>query len=115
LQEELAELALDASEDPPVRSDAAQAILRLGKREFKLRLAPLCWGQCGPDPDDELKGIALEALWPGDLEAADLFANLTSPKSESHGGSYSAFLRTLSRKLSPDILPEALRRTIGLP
>ncbi|WP_272421490.1 SIR2 family NAD-dependent protein deacylase [Polyangium jinanense] len=115
LQDELADLALDVSEDYGIRSDAADAVVRVGSRETKRRLKPLIGGNCGPDPDDKLKGSALEALWADDLSAAELFASLTPPKRESYSGTYVAFLHRLEDTLPAALLPDALHWTLGLP
>jgi hypothetical protein len=115
LQGELANLTLDADEDAGIRADAARALVHVGSPETIRRLKPLVRGEGGPDPEDELKGSALEALWPEDLTAGELFANLTQPNNASHGGSYWSFLSRLEETLQPVVLPEALRWTMGLP
>ena len=54
------------------------------------------------DPDDEIKGWALQSTWPKHLSAPELFEALTKPKNESLIGSYAFFLYHLDfGRLSP--------------
>ncbi|WP_437942694.1 SIR2 family protein [Sorangium sp. So ce341] len=115
LQDVVADVALDGSDDKDIRSLAARALLRIGSRETKRRLLPLLHGDRQADPDDELKGYALLALWPDELTAAELFASLTPIHEEFDGGSYGHFLRRLRDTLPPAALPDALRWTLKLP
>jgi hypothetical protein len=82
----LLEIALDATEPHDVRTQAAHAIWRIGD-EIN-RLAPLARGEAGDDPDDDLRGIALRALWPRFLTAQELVPCLLSPKRENYFGHY---------------------------
>ena len=71
-------VALDGTEERIIRVSAAASVGRLGTNAAITQLKPLL--RDGNDPDDELKGIALRALWPGHLTANDLFAALTVPQ-----------------------------------
>jgi hypothetical protein len=62
------------------------------------------------DPDDELRGIALSALWPGHLAADVLAASLTTPQRDMLG-SYYMFRRRLPGLLSDDDVPHLLSWT----
>ena len=115
LEDVLADLALDPTETVDVREAAARAVCRFASRSTKLRLKPLIAGGCGADLENALKGYALEALWPRDLTAAELFASLTPPNDEGRGGSYTGFLHELEERLASDALVEALRWTKTLP
>ena len=91
LQDELADVALDVSEDTNLRIQAAYAVTRVAEESTKFRLLPLACGMAGDDPDDELKGCGLMAVWPLHITADKLFGLLTRPKSELFG-SYYGFL-----------------------
>jgi len=80
-------------------------------------LKPLVFGQRGDDPDDELKGCALIAMWPELLTAEELFDNLTVPKNLSLYGTYRVIFleRVLLDRIQPEHLPTALRWVQGQP
>jgi hypothetical protein len=110
LYELLVDTALDPTDDIGIRSAAADAVASLGSRETRRRLKPLMSSE-----HDELKGHALQALWPDDLTPEQLFANLTPPKVKVYGGAYATFLRRLETDLTPATLPTALAWTAQLP
>jgi len=88
----LAELALDTTETRLVREAAAQAVAQMGDEASKARLKPLAIGQNDDDPDDELKGHSLRAVWPAHVTAEELFAVLTPPRRHNFIGAYRDFL-----------------------
>lgn len=102
----MAEVALDASEPDVLRRAAAWAVANLADSSARQALRPLIVGDPA-DVDDELKGAALEALWPGLLTTRDLFAAIGPPGSEV-AGLYWSFLSGLPARLNPEDLPEAL-------
>jgi hypothetical protein len=106
LQNDLADIALDTSQTSYTRINAGYAVVRVGDSKTKERLRPLAIGEAGEDPDDELKGVGLKALWPDHMDAGELFSILTPPKNTALMGAYYSFL-------SYD-LPQRLRR-IDLP
>lgn len=106
LEDPLADVALDPNEVMDIRVHAAQVVAKIGSRETKRRLKPLLFGHLGPDLDDYLKGCALQALWPDDLTPDELFAHLTPPKNEFHGGPYASFLYTFDRDFQLGYLPK---------
>ena len=110
LQKDLINIVLDLSQPMPIRVNAAYSIIRIGDDATKKKLKPFAFGQGGDDPDDELKGCALQALWPENLSAKELFEILTSPKNKSFSGAYSMFLASDSiiKYLKPKELPIAL-------
>ena len=109
LQELLANIALDQSETNRIRDGAARAVWLIGDKSTRKRLLPLAIGRAGDDPDDQLKGHALRALWPDLISASEIFDLLTIPKRESFSGAYHHFLRyELVKHISPDDLPYAL-------
>ena len=104
-------IALDPSDDAHIRAQAAHAILIIGDRSAYESLKPLALGLAGPDPDDELRGNALTALWPNRLITADeLFAALEQPQNPSLIGAYRIFLKVeFPNHLQKDDLEAALR------
>ncbi len=92
LQSAMADIALNPSEPLLVRTEAAHAIIRISDEETKAKLKPLASGICEDDSDDELKGYALQAVWPRHLTVKELFAALAPPKRQNYFGSYRRFL-----------------------
>jgi len=110
LQEVLADIALDPSQHLTVRVNAAYAVCKIGDKETKAKLKPLATGKAGDDPDDELKGCGLKAVWPANMTAEELFATLTPPKRDSLYGLYKAFIRNdVAQHIKPDDLQVALK------
>ena len=109
LLDDLVRLALDPTEEYHTRVQAGYAVARIGEPATWERLRPCVLGAVGDDPDDSLKGVALRALFPARLSAADVFAALTRPKQENYYGAYAAFYsRHLPDHLCPAHLPAAL-------
>lgn len=105
----LADLALDPSESLPVRVNAAYAVTRIGDDATKAKLKPLATGEAGDDPEDELKGCGLRAVWPKGLPSKELFSVLTEPRQSSFVGAYHMFIVSdLPKTLEPSHFPDAL-------
>ena len=98
LHNDLADIALDSSQPLRVRVDAASAVARTADERTKGRLRPLVTGETGDDPEDDLKGYGLLALWPAHITARELFALITFPQSQVLG-------RTYESVLHQDIIP----------
>lgn len=110
LQSELAHLALNQSEHNYLRSTAARAVAAIGDGETRSRLRPLALGQAGNDPQDQLKGNGLRAVWPGEMTAEELFDHLSLPKQTNFFGAYRDFADyELCKHLDVAGLPRALR------
>ncbi|MCK4829831.1 hypothetical protein KA005_79645, partial [bacterium] len=92
LQSALADMALDQAEFEGLRDIAANGIATIGDAATRQRLRPFVFGQGGEDPEDQLKGAALKALWPDLITAKEVFDNLTLPKRKSFYGSYLYFV-----------------------
>ncbi len=106
---DLADIALDPSTDAGLRNSAAAAAAAVGLREVKARLRPLAFGEAGDDPDDELKGSGLRAVWPDLITASELFSLLTPPKQRGLSGMYSRFLYDdVIERMAVQDLPVAL-------
>lgn len=109
VQDDLVSLALDQTESLPLRTNAAYAIWRIGDNTARAKLKPLALGRAGDDPNDELKGCGLLAVWPAHLSTPELFQVVTPPKRDNFFGSYFMFLeQQVIVNLRPQDLPLAL-------
>lgn len=82
----LADLALDPAEETDVRVAAAASVVQLGDDAAIRSLEPLLDLAPAEDPDLELRGLALRALWPRYIDARRLFGALEPwPKREYFG------------------------------
>ena len=75
LQPQLLQVALeDQSDHPNIRALAVSALKYCGDASVPALIRPLATGEGGPDPRDEIKGNALDLLWPGHFcsESKDL-------------------------------------------
>lgn len=113
LQPELLQLALDKSADVYLRGRAIDALSSCGDETVPAKLLPFARDEMGPDPNDEMKGYALQQLWPAHLSAEGVFALIRNPNA-GYIGSYVLFLtRTLPQSLSERDLPVALAWAAG--
>lgn len=111
LQGDLADVALAEAEILDIRLSAARAVADAGDAETKARLRPLAEDRAGADTEHRLKAIALEALWPEQLSAGELFSLLTTPGAND-SGLYGSFLaHSVTKHLRPEDLPTAVRWT----
>lgn len=109
LQEEWARIALDQTEPMLLRVQAAYAVARVGDAQTRRLMLPLAEGEAGDDPDDELKGCGLMAVWPDHIDGSQLFGCLSLHKSNLYGA-YRMFLNSLDlERLSDADLPAALK------
>lgn len=108
LQREAVEVALDADQPFLVRKEAARFVAHVGDGPTRGSLKPLAVGEAGDDPDGDLKGWGLDAVWPEHMSAEELFGTLTRPN-ERYLGTYASFLNhKLPERLRPADLPVAL-------
>ena len=96
LSVELADLVLDSTATIPIRVLAGYTLRDCGDTTARLRLKPLIAG-LPEDDDDELKGIALQCMWPDHLSTPDLLHALTPRRRPSFYGAYESFLLELDR------------------
>ncbi len=109
-------IARDVSEPVPLRVDAAYAILRIGDDEAKNGLKPLLSADPETDPDGELRGCALGALWPQQLCVDEVVDAISSAKRTGLIGSLRMFLEhEFVQRLRPKDLPAALRWASNVP
>ncbi len=105
LQPELLQVALDAADHPQARARAVSALKHCGDASIPGLVRPLAAGQGGPDPNDDIKGNALDLLWPDHLTASELFSLLT-PTADNYIGAYALFQLALPDTLKTgDLLP----------
>ena len=79
LQDLLTNVALDNSDMHQIRDQAAHAVSIIADDKTRLRLKPLAMKEQQDDEDDQLKGSALRAFWPGHLSTKEIFDVLTRP------------------------------------
>lgn len=108
LQDSLAQVALDAEDHMTVRVNAAYAVVHIGDSATRGKLRPVALAEAGDDPDDELKGVGLRAVWPGHLSSEELFEVLTPPKRPSLLGSYKMSINHLASNF------DGIDLTVGL-
>jgi predicted NACHT family NTPase len=109
LQEDIAAVALDQSDEYWTRVNAARAVVRIGDDVTKARLKPLAMEHAGDDPYGQLKGYGLSAVWPVHLSVEELTSILKPPMSNFFG-SYEQFLSgSFLEQLSMEEIPVALR------
>ncbi len=103
------DIFLDPSEEEHVRRTAGYVLLAVGDEETKSRMKPLASGDHPEDVYDQLKGLALKALWPDFISSRELFSIITPPpKHDSFYGTYEEFLHHLPVTLTASDMPEAL-------
>ncbi len=109
LKEDLIRVALDPAEPIGLRDEAAHAAARVADPQHRPQLRPLLDLDRKEDPDDQIRGHALEALWPEHLSAEELFRSLTPLRRPNLYGQYKHFIRScLPSTLRDDDLPAAL-------
>ncbi len=91
LQPEILQVALNVSDDPVVRGRAVSALATCGDDTIPAQVLPLAKGELGPDPYDDIKGQALEIVWPSYITSDELFSIIAHPN-EGYVGSYVMFL-----------------------
>lgn len=110
LSTELTAIALDPTETAWLRHEAGYAIMEVGNDADKERFRPLLMLSEEDDPEDQLKGIALRALWPDRLTPLQMLGSLTPRRVPNFLGSYGGFLYGIKdmESLSDADLSEAL-------
>ncbi len=109
LQPELLRVVLDETNHPQVRNGAISALKSCGDADVPAQILPFAEGKAkAQDPNDEIKGAALELLWPDHITADQLFQLLT-PTANLFFGTYARFLITLPESLKDEDLLPALR------
>ncbi len=92
LEVNLVKVALDESDDLTVRVRAIMAIANFGSNVSRENLRSIITSDFQYDPEDELKGVVLRALWPKYISIDEVLALLTPPKKRSFHGAYHDFM-----------------------
>jgi len=108
LRDELVTLALNPAEPAWARVKGLYALKKIADHSTRESLRPLLFLDASEDPEDEIKGCALDLLWPGQITIDDVFAVLSPPKSSHLIGAYCGFLERFKDELRPEHLPAAL-------
>lgn len=112
LQDELVTVALDRTAPGTVRQNAVSALGAMGDDATLARVRSLATESPADDPDDEIKGRALDALWPRVLTASEVLSALTERKEPRLTGAYCLFTGGrlgFASRLTPDQVLEALQ------
>ena len=112
---EILRIALDAEENIHLREAATSVIARSEDVKLIKELRPLILGTAGPDPHQELKGIAIRASWPGQISAKDLFAALVPPRGHTVSQYFGLFPTFILDGITRDDLSIALSWVANLP
>lgn len=106
----LLDIALSDSETNDMRSIAGYAIGDVGSQAERERLRPLLQAGREIDPNDELRGVALQAIYPDDKYDDSMWDSLEHPRKSLFFGAYNSFLSYfVLPKLNGANLPAALR------
>lgn len=96
VQDCLADVALDSTQLHEIRGHAAYTVCYIGDESTKARLKPLALGEAGNDPNDELKGYGLRAVWSNHMTVEEVLNCFSQPKSRGDiptiGGVYQDFI-----------------------
>lgn len=105
---ELANLALDDQTELDTRVTAAYAIIDIGGEDFKRLLRPLIDTRVEIDPNWELKGCGLMAVWPMHLTTGELLQVLLPPRTGFFGTYWTFISRDPFKQVPTHELPMVL-------
>ncbi|MBP6843903.1 MAG: hypothetical protein KA201_09180 [Kofleriaceae bacterium] len=98
----------NGSEDVHPRECAARALGELGGEEAVRAFRAMLDDGFLNDPNDEVRGHALNCLWPAQIDSSAMFAALHVPQRDDYLGTYQRFLDALPDKLGKADIQEAL-------
>ena len=109
IEDSMLDIVLNKCEPQILRNRSARRLVKEGSKSVKLKLKRFVGSQ-EDDEDDQLKGYALQALWPENVTADELFDALQPPKCRNYFGSYALFISELKRSefMNLDVIPAAL-------
>ena len=118
LTAELVQLVRDVSYWAGSRTEALRILIEFERAEGQWSLAKKLLEDINAnnvqDPEDELLGTLLSALYPGQIPASELWAYFRKPKSDALLGSYWRFWHDLAEKIAPrDDIPILLDALIS--
>ncbi|NYE15518.1 hypothetical protein [Actinomadura citrea] len=109
---DMVELLLSNTTNSYLRSSVAHALIDLdattASRTLRAVLDEVI-AYPDHDPQDQLRGLALEANWPANLTAAELAAALTHPQADDFIGSYALFLGRFLDDVDDQTLTDLVR------
>lgn len=116
LDDQLLTMLHDSNVDQQVKEGAAR-VLKQTLRDGSLdALEPLARGECGSDPDDQLKAYALERLVPTHWSIAEALPWMQPPKNDHFHGGYWMFLHYhAGNSVTVEDLPELLQFLHSIP
>jgi hypothetical protein len=110
LGEALLDIALSDEETHDLRSAAAYGVADLGTEAERERMRPLLTTTREADPNDQLRGAALGAVYPDGVYDDAMWSYLEHPRQALYGGAYSSFYYySVIPKLNAQNLPTALQ------
>lgn len=110
LGEALLGIALSDEETHDLRSAAAYGVADLGTDAERERMRPLLTTTREADPDDQLRGAALGAVYPDGVYEDAMWSYLEHPRKALYGGAYTSFYYySVIPKLNAQNLPTALQ------
>ncbi|HWA95851.1 MAG TPA: hypothetical protein VG844_14715 [Terracidiphilus sp.] len=110
LGQQLLAIALSDEELHELRTIAAYAIADVGSEAERNQMRPLLVAGRQIDPNDQLRGATLNALYPGDKYDDEMWDYIEHPRQSLFFGSYNNFLSySVVPKLNASNLPAALR------
>jgi predicted NACHT family NTPase len=117
VQDCLVDVACDTTQPYKIRERAAYAVSRIGDEDIKSRLKPLALDKNEENPDDNLRGYSLQAIWPQYISVNDLLNSLSPPTTTGIIGSvYQNFIAIeFIKHLELPDLPIALQWLENLP
>jgi hypothetical protein len=114
LQDVWVRLACDPTEELDLRVAAADAIVHLGDTAAKRALLPLAQGTAGADPNDDLRGLGLLAVYPEVWGLSTVISHLPPPQLDNYFGFYEYFVAdVLPSKVNVEDLPLLLHAAPG--
>ena len=109
LGDDLLNIALSEDEGHELRTIAAYALADTGSGSERGRMRPLLTTRREVDPNDQLRGATLSAVYPGATYDDAMWTYLDHPRQSFFFGSYSSFLDySVPSKLNAENLPAAL-------
>lgn len=110
LKNELLAVALDSDQDHHLRTVATLILSDIADTEIRHALRPLALNQLPNDDRDELRGVALRAVWPEAMSLDELLGTLSLPQDFGLWGSYKSFVDSddLWQAIKPSQMPQML-------
>lgn len=113
--EHLKEITLDSTESYDLRCFCARRVLRKGTNAQKMALKRLLTVPQSNDPEDELAGLILDALFPDHLQLNEALNALHVPNNPNHIGNYYVFWHhSLTQRVRNEQLEQCVDHLLDL-